>query len=645
MWNNKKTMKGVIVSLGLMLCLAWFAASLIAWCPSGKRAPRARSPQPTPQPPAGGGPQVNPNPTPNPNNPPAGGNPPSTNPDLPPVTQPTGPNPGSNPVSGTPPAFDPGPAVTRPAYGPGLSPYFWDSLFYNPGATLPVWENWWIRNRLNYLQFKEPITWFQVSSNGETVPVATELRKQVFEALIDCLKNDKNPMVRANAALALGKSKDKNATDALKESMKNDKEFDVKNTAALALGILEEESVIDDIKNIVLDTKHGAEYKIISRAYAALSLGYFKKDNSAFIDTLKELFSPKNSKTDNEILCSALLTMGNLEDPSLISFITKIMNDYTRKIPVRAYAALALGRIKDPSALSELKKALNDKEKDIRASAAIAMGMIKSPDSKNDLLKVLTNDKDGTVKGYAAIALAKLGDKSVVPEFTRLLKKGDYHLQSLIPIALGLIDSQESLPMLREMLAKKNANTYSATILALGLLKDKESIPKLIKIVEKEQSDPIAWPYAIQALGLIGNQQDEKVVPVLEKAFKDALTRFDLATNAYNNLTVSLAMLGKRKEVLAELYKQLENEKLLPEIKWRILYGIAYIGDKGSLDPLVKFYNKNKTGDDYLRMYTVFALGYVLDKEKINPLYKITSDNNFGMWLRIIDHIIISKPD
>lgn len=595
--------KKCFLIIGISLCLLLAVISSMAWCPHSGGGGGVPPPPPPPPPPPGA---------------PIPPSPPGVSPGIPFL-----PFPRAVPV--------------RPQQGTGLTPYVWGQLFHNPNIALPMWEKWWLRNRLYYLPFKETISWIETSVTGETIPVTTELRKQFFATLVQCVKEDKSPMVRADAVLALGKSMDKSAIPVLREVFKNEKDFDVKNVTCLALGILEDESMVNDFKSILAKTKVSS-HEIIHQSYVALALGYIR--SNASIDILKELLS-RSATNDEELQCSALLSLGNIQDKSLVPFIVKVLNDTSRNDAVRSYAALALGRIKDPSALPELKKLLNDKKSAIRASIAIAMGLIKSPDSKNDLINILTNDRTSEVRAYTAISLAQLGDKSVYQTISKFSKKGDYHLESMCILALGILGNEEAIPEIREIVEKKNKPlSYSAAILALGLLKDKTSVPVLMKIVEKDTADTISWCYAIQALGMIG---DSRAIPTLEKAFQKARERIDVATNSYNNLTVALVLLGKRKDVLSALYEQLKNESLHPEFKYRILHGLAYLGDKTSLDQLIKLCKDQK--DDNLRMYIAFALGYILDKGKINPLYKITADTNFDIWLDITDHIFMSKPD
>jgi HEAT repeat protein len=379
----------------------------------------------------------------------------------------------------------------------------------------------------------------------------------------------------------------------------------------------------------------------ISKAYASLALGYIKDPQS--IETLKETLKSE-SKTPLNVICAAALALGNLQDKSSIPLLSGILNDPKRTSQERAYAALALGRIKDPEAIPELKKAITDKTGDIRSCVAISFGLIKSPDTKNDLVNLLQNDKDSRVRQFAAMALAQLGDKSAAEPLRKLLadKKTDFVVKGVITIALGILGDEKSADILREIASsKKEPFLRSASVLGLGLLKDKKAVPILINILKNDQlTDPISFLYAIQALGMIG---DEQAIPELERLYKKAQEDLTMATAVYNNLTVALSMLGKRKEVLEILHKHIKEKKAMPSLMLRAIHGTAYVGDKESVANLINCYKDEKNQD--VRMYIMFALGFILDPQKVNPLYDITADNNYFIWLNIMDHIAISKPD
>lgn len=523
----------------------------------------------------------------------------------------------------------------RPPAGNGIEP-----KIFNPVISVQMWENWWARNRLYYLPFKEVISWSEKSDDDQSGTVAVKIKplnKMALETLIECLQKDKSPYVRAMSTLSLAKTKNKAVIKPLKEAMENDKNFDVKNTAALALGILGEESIVENLKSIMLG-EGAKKAQMIPRAYAALALGYIKSQDS--INALKEALTT-NKKIHHEIKCSALLSLGNIGDPELISFIGKILLNNRNKDEIRIYAALALGRIQDISALKYLKRATKDMRSSVRASVAIALGLINSPKVKNDLVN-LTLDKSSDVRAFATLALAKLGDKSTYKTVSKVANKADFMSEGVGVLALGILGDEKALPTLRKIAIKRTKPLCrSAAIISLALLKDKKSVPDLIKIIEKEgPSNPIDWSYTALALGILG---DTKALPTLEKTFNKMQKRIDLAQSAYNNFTITLALLGKRKETLNILLKQINNKKTPLQIRARAINGIGYIGGKNAIEPLIKYYKTEKNA--ILRAETIFALGFILDREKINSLYKITADNNFNIKLLIMDHIFVSRPE
>ncbi|MBI4835064.1 MAG: HEAT repeat domain-containing protein [Planctomycetes bacterium] len=543
------------------------------------------------------------------------------------------PPPGPPPEQKITPTPTPTPA-SRPGPSTGLEP----KVFNPPTNTLlAAWEIWWIRNRLNHLPFKEPVKLKEEIGDGnETQSVSLNAVKEIIDTLADALKNDKNPLAQAMAALALGKFREKNGLPYLKEAMMHPN-YDVKNTAYLALGIYGDTTSIDAIKTFLFSS----DSTEISKSYAALALGYIK--DPAATEALKDVLK-QDKKTPINVTCSAILSLGNLQEKSAIALLSGILTDTKKTLQERAYAALALGRIKEPEVLPELRKALSDKTGAIRASVAIALGLLKTPDAKKDILNLLQSDKDSSVLEFASIALAQLGDKTAYDPLVQLIssKKTDYMVKGFCIIALGIIGDEKSAAKLRELLAdKKERLVRPAVIVALGILKDKKSVQPLINTVKNEQyADPVSFIYAIQALGMIG---DEQAVPPLEALYKKAQEDLNIANPVYNNLTVALCMLGKKKEVLEILHKHLKEKKAPMQILQRAAHGLAYVGNKESVDTLIKAYKNEQNMD--LRMYIIFALGFILDVQKVNPLYALTADTNYNIWLNIMDHIAVSKPD
>jgi len=524
----------------------------------------------------------------------------------------------------------------------------WDKLFYNPSSTpLSFWENWWAVNKFNYILSREPIKWVELTATGEMVPCNnTELRKEIFDFLISALKNTKNPMTRATAVLTIGKLKDKAALPALKKIFASDDNFGVRNIVAWSLAMLGDSTALDDIKTI--DEENNIKsFKTITGTYGAFALGALKNDSAreALVDILFYHINPE----DMEAKYTALTALGNTRDKSLVPFISSLLNDDFFNEKLRICAALALGRLQDASALPELRKGLEIKKPDIRAAVAIAMGMYKSTEVLPDLISIMEKDGSAQVKSYAAIALASINDKSVY----RVISKGagslDYTMRNMCTLALGLVGNEKSSREIENVIAKGPQEVnYNAAIIASGLAKNKASSKDLLNVINTTQNAS-TWLYAVEALGLMDAKE---VSPTLQLILKAAMKNQDIDDNLFNGLVISLARLGKKEEVLAELFKQMEveelppkappevnkrkpqnntlppavkkndlqNKELLTEIKKRNLRAIGYIGDITSIKPLMKLYNKET--DDKVRLQALFALSLILDSDKITPFYR-----------------------
>lgn len=517
--------------------------------------------------------------------------------------------------------------------GGAVIAYMREQLFSSLSQGELIWANWWDVNRLYHLQFREAVSMItSTNTSRETIPISTTTLKTISqEVFIPCLKENKNAMTRATAALGLGKLKDKSVIPVLKEALTNDTDPYVKNTVALALAILEDEETLNNLNELAQD-KNSKYSKLVDRANSLLMLGYLK--NNKAVEALKNALDP-TQKNDKEIQCAALIALANYRDVSLVPFICNILADGTRDANVRTYAAISLGIIKDPGALPALKKALSDRDSSIRSGSAFALGFIKSPDAKDDLINLINTEKKSEIKSYAILALAQIGDKSVYPIISNIVKKNDYYLASVGTLALGLLGDEKALPELREMVEKRNKPLcYGTAMLALGLLKDKKSVPAIMKVVETAKADEVNWKAAVQTLGMIG---DAKATPVLKKIFNDTKRKCDLLTEQYDDLLIALTMLGERKEVLPFLNQQMRDNTLSYETKLHAIHGTGFVGNSDSIEPLTKFYKEEK--DKYLQLFDLQSLVLLLEKEKVNCYCCVIAHQYFNVTRLLLEYI------
>src|SRR5215208_630351 len=142
------------------------------------------------------------------------------------------------------------------------------------------------------------------------------------------------------------------------------------------------------------------------RSRAALALGNIGDPKA--IQPLLHALQDKEA----EVRSAACLGLGMFKDPATFDDITNVLMD-DPKIEVRQAAARALGNTRHPAALPYLMEALHDSywwyEREHAASDLLsAIEGMGSP-AVGPLIEAL-QDKEGTVRKFAAILLGKLGD-------------------------------------------------------------------------------------------------------------------------------------------------------------------------------------------------------------------------------------------
>ena len=200
------------------------------------------------------------------------------------------------------------------------------------------------------------------------------------------------------------------------------------------------------------------------------------------------------------------------------------------------FAAIALGLIgsavsaeKGPAPEEEIRKPLRQKfedEKDpgSKAAFALACGLARDPLAADSLQKSLKDRRtDRRVRGFAALALGLIGDRTAAETIRTVLKDDtDRDLRVLASMAAGLLRDPASIADLTAVLREPDASNYElgSAALALGQIGDEQAIDALLEIAvdTKERYTVLTRALAVVALGQIGDRRD---VPVLARVGTD----------------------------------------------------------------------------------------------------------------------------
>ncbi|MBI3652994.1 MAG: peptidylprolyl isomerase [Acidobacteria bacterium] len=262
-------------------------------------------------------------------------------------------------------------------------------------------------------------------------------------ALLDVLKTDRNPELRALAAFSIGEIESHYAVAALMERLdsETEKSLLVRARAVEALG------------------------KIASNKVSAEALGRYGLTGIA--ETLAKLLPDvtKPVTEENQLVTSLTLTaLLRLRQPSTVPAIANQL--HSPNADIRWQAANALARIRENSgaAVPALLPLLDNKEPLVRANAARALGVAKDAQAIAPLVKLL-NDQDERVVASVINALGTIGDAKAVPPLldtgnkllagyrafdrTKLGVPSQQNLLLLVATACGNLKDAHALPFLK----------------------------------------------------------------------------------------------------------------------------------------------------------------------------------------------------
>jgi HEAT repeat protein len=263
----------------------------------------------------------------------------------------------------------------------------------------------------------------------------------------------------------------------------------------------------------LLKAVHGEYYTV--RARAALALGKIG-DRKAIPPLLALLKDP-----EVDVRIAACLALGLFKDPSTFDEITNILLDDS-KIEVRQAAARALGYTQHPAALPYLMEALRDPfwwyEREVQAGdlfgAIERMGQI----AVEPLIDAL-QDKEGTVRRYAAGLLGKIGDPRAIEPLGMALYDLHHDVGKAAAEALTKFGAN-SFDILVEALSHPEMWIRIHSIQVLVKIKDSRVASLLLEMLNDPERE--VQRHAIEAMGEL---KDASVLPALQSIMANRADR------------------------------------------------------------------------------------------------------------------------
>lgn len=215
-----------------------------------------------------------------------------------------------------------------------------------------------------------------VNVKAASVKALVEAGEPAVGPLIKVL-NSKDPEIRENAAITLGKIKDERAIDPLIKLL-TDEEWEVESAATSALVEIGEPAVEPLV--FILQDKSGDVF--LRMKVIAVLAGI--KDERAIQPMIRVL------KEEPELQADLGYHLGLMDEPAVEPLIQLLGDDDPE---VRVRAAEALGRLGDGRAIGALTDALSDKDETVRVFAKMGLESIEAQ-KKNTLIATYGKERE-----------------------------------------------------------------------------------------------------------------------------------------------------------------------------------------------------------------------------------------------------------
>lgn len=240
------------------------------------------------------------------------------------------------------------------------------------------------------------------------------------EPLIETLSSSRDVLVRRNAAIALGNTKDPRAVEPLVNAIREDDSF-VRISAAMALAEIKDDRAIGPLLAII---KEEPRYRII----IGHAIGKF---GEPAIDPLLEMLNHSDSK----VRYAAATALSDIQNPRIIEPMIKALED--EDSGVRREAIKALGKQNDPRAVLPLITMLRDSH----VSDGAMNALIEIGDPSVEPLICVLDHPNPRVRWFAVYALGEIGNRRAINPLKAAMRDNNPTVRFIATTVLFRIES------------------------------------------------------------------------------------------------------------------------------------------------------------------------------------------------------------
>lgn len=402
--------------------------------------------------------------------------------------------------------------------------------------------------------------------NDPIVHPLSEMGSAAVEPMARAL-GDPSERVRGAAArvlyhLVLQKGLDREdlqpAIEPLLKTLEDDSPV-VRFQAALALGILEDARA----RAALLEALSERRTSGIDSTNAPLYLA--RLSDPATIDRLLELLQHPAPATRT----SAVRVLGRTRDPRVVDALVPRLKDADPG--VRAAAIKSLTLLEAPISLEQLLSLLRDEEPRVRVAAAEAAGASGHAGAADDLLR-MSQDSELRTRVICAAALMRLGDARGREIIAAVLadKWTKTRREAAWTIATSATSSELLVPSLEPALADASLNVRNYAADALGRIKARSATDALLNYV----SDHENLSRIVEALSRSG---DPRALAAITACLADSAVPVRVAA------AIGLGQVGDIRAVPA-LVARLEDES--PQVRTAVIFALTRLNSAEAIPPL-----------------------------------------------------------
>ena len=150
--------------------------------------------------------------------------------------------------------------------------------------------------------------------------------------------------------------------------------------------------------------------------------------------------------------------------PEDITFKNQMIAAYNHSIHddplVRAYLAIAMGSTKDNYYASELIKGLEDESRESRLAAIQAVGMVKANSSVDNLISILNTSDYQDERLAATMSLGFIGNPKSASTLIELLEDNEPNIRWDAAVALAKMGNKSCIPVIRNLMEREYLETF-----------------------------------------------------------------------------------------------------------------------------------------------------------------------------------------